>query len=134
MDYVIGILLVIAGLFLIVAILLQSSKDSKLSSSIAGGAAETFFGKNKAKTIDKKLNALTIIVVVCFMVLVIVAYILQSGRAKVDYGGDLDLGSDIVTTTSDTTAPTTTTVGDTTTADPATTTTADPATTTTAGA
>ena len=109
MDIVIGILLVIAGLFLVAAILLQGSKDSQLSSSIAGGAAETFFGKNKAKTIDKKLNTLTVIVVVCFMVLVIVAYVLQSGRAKVDYG-EVDLDPEIVTTTvTTTTAPTTTT-------------------------
>jgi preprotein translocase subunit SecG len=116
MEYVIGILLIIAGLFLVVAVLMQGSKENKLSSSIAGGAAETFFGKNKAKTVDKKLNTLTVIVVICFLILVVVAYVLQSGRAKADYeAGDLDYSSEEITTTAETTAPVTT-VGGTTTA------------------
>ena len=110
MEFVIGILLMIAGLFLVVAVLMQGSKENKLSSSIAGGAAETFFGKNKAKTIDKKLNTITIIVVVCFMVLVVVAYVLQSGRAKADYGvGDLDYEQEVTTTAETTTTAVTTT-------------------------
>ena len=116
MEYVIGILLIIAGLFLVVAVLMQGSKENKLSSSIAGGAAETFFGKNKAKTVDKKLNTLTVIVVICFLVLVVVAYVLQSGRAKADYeAGDLDYSSEEITTTAETTTPVTTAGGSTTT-------------------
>lgn len=47
METVIGILLLIMAVFLVVAVLMQSSKDHRLSGTIAGGA-ETFFGKQKA--------------------------------------------------------------------------------------
>ncbi|MBO7156469.1 MAG: preprotein translocase subunit SecG [Clostridia bacterium] len=81
MELVIGILLVVAGLFLVAAILLQSSKDSKLSSSIAGGAAETFFGKNKAKTMDAKFKRWTVAIAVAMLVcsvLFFVFYLLRN--------------------------------------------------------
>ncbi len=73
--YVLGGILLFASLFLIVAVLLQSSKSKGLSGTISGGA-ETFFGKNKGKSIDKKLSIFTIIVATLFMALVLVVYIL----------------------------------------------------------
>ena len=72
----VGVILLIAALFLIIAVLMQNSKSHKLSGTIAGGA-ETFFGKTKGATIDKKLNTLTAIVAVIFVVLVAVMYIIQ---------------------------------------------------------
>ena len=48
LNGIITILLVIAALILIVTVLLQPGEQSGLG-AIAGGA-ETFFGKNKAKT------------------------------------------------------------------------------------
>ena len=51
METVIGVLLIIMGIFLIISVLMQSSKNHRLSGSIAGGA-ETFFGKQKGKTLD----------------------------------------------------------------------------------
>ena len=73
---ILGIILLVAAIFLVIAVLMQSSKSHKLSGTIAGGA-ETFFGKSKGATIDKKLNTLTAIVAVIFVVLVAVMYIIQ---------------------------------------------------------
>lgn len=103
---IVGVILLIAAVFLIVAVLMQSSKSHRLSGTIAGGA-ETFFGKTKGATIDKKLNTLTAVVAVIFVVLVAVMYIIQpntdsnvvaddSGNVIVE-GTDSDLvDSDIV--------------------------------------
>ena len=77
MEIVLGIVLILASIFLIVAVLLQSSKSHRLSGTIAGGA-ETFFGKTKGSSIDKKLSKLTTIVAIVFMVIVIAMYIIVS--------------------------------------------------------
>ena len=57
MSVVIGIVLVIAALIMIVTIMLQSSERSGLGA--VSGAAETFFGKNKAKGMEAKLALIT---------------------------------------------------------------------------
>jgi preprotein translocase subunit SecG len=75
-EIVCGIILIVAAVFLIIAVLMQSGKSKKLSGTIAGGA-ETFFGKTKGKSIDKLFSRLTTIVSVVFVVLVIVVYIFQ---------------------------------------------------------
>lgn len=75
-QIVFGIILLIFAVFLTVAVLMQSGKSHHLSGAIAGGA-ETFFGKNKGKTIDKMLSKLTSIVAVCFAVLVIIVFVIQ---------------------------------------------------------
>jgi preprotein translocase subunit SecG len=75
MELVFGILLLIMALFLVVAVLMQSGKDSKLSGSIAGGA-ETFFGKTKGSAIDKVISKVTTIVAIVFVVVVIAMYII----------------------------------------------------------
>ena len=76
MDLVIGIILIVAALFLIIAVLLQHGKDHNLSGTIAG-AGESFFGKSKSTTIDKKLSVITSVVAVIFAVLVLVLYLTQ---------------------------------------------------------
>lgn len=76
MQIAIGIVLIIAAVFLVVAVLMQSGKSHNLSGTIAGGA-ETFFGKSKASTMDKKLSKLTTIVAIVFTVLVLVSYLTQ---------------------------------------------------------
>ena len=75
-QIVMGIILLVSAVFLVVAVLLQSSKNSRLSGSIAGGA-ETFFGKSKGKTIDKVLSRLTVVVSIIFVILVIVVFVIQ---------------------------------------------------------
>ena len=67
MSVVIGILLIIAALIMIVTVLLQSSERSGLGA--VSGAAETFFGKNKAKGMEAKLALVTKISATVFVVL-----------------------------------------------------------------
>ena len=76
MQVAIGIILIIAALFLVVAVLMQHGKSHNLSGTIAGGA-ETFFGKTKGSTLDRKLSKLTTIVAIIFCVLVLVSYLIQ---------------------------------------------------------
>ena len=75
-DLILGIVLLVAALFLVVAVLMQSGKSRRLSGAIAGGA-ETFFGKEKGKAIDKKLSKITAIVAIVFVVITLVAFIIQ---------------------------------------------------------
>lgn len=76
MDIVFGIILLIASVFLVVAVLMQSGKSHNLSGSIAGGA-ETFFGKTKGKAIDKMLSKITTVVAIVFVLLTIIVYVIQ---------------------------------------------------------
>lgn len=76
MRIALGIILLVAALFLIIAVLLQNGKSKGLSGTISGGA-ETFFGKNKGKTIDKKLSVLTTVVAIVFVVITLVVFVAQ---------------------------------------------------------
>ncbi len=76
MELALGIILIIAALGIIVTVLLQDNKESKLSGAIAGGA-DTFLGKSKAASKNKKLSIATAIVSVVFVVLVLVSYLMQ---------------------------------------------------------
>jgi len=67
MSVVIGILLILVALVMIVAVLLQSSERAGLGA--VSGAAETFFGKNKAKGMDAKLALVTKICAIAFVAL-----------------------------------------------------------------
>lgn len=51
-------LLVVDALVVIATILFQSSKSEGISGALTG-TAETFFGKNKARSLDAKLSKLT---------------------------------------------------------------------------
>ena len=59
---------IIVSLVLTTVVLIQSGKEAGLSGSIAGGA-ETFFGKNKARTIDGMLSRLTTVLAILFIVI-----------------------------------------------------------------
>ena len=59
---------IIVSLVLTTVVLMQSGKQTGLSGSLAGGA-ETFFGKNKARTMDGMLSRLTTILAVLFIVI-----------------------------------------------------------------
>ena len=67
---------VIIAIVLIGTVLMQHGKQKGLSGTIAGGA-ETFFGKQKGKTIDKILSKATTVVAICFVVIVIAMYAIQ---------------------------------------------------------
>lgn len=72
---IVGILQILLALAIIVVVLLQSGKAAGLSGSIAGGA-ETFFGKNKGRTIDAMLSKYTTYIAIGFMVTSIMLYLL----------------------------------------------------------
>lgn len=65
-----SIVLVLMDLALIVIVILQPGKSAGLSGAIAGGA-QTFFGKNKARSIEGKLEKWTKILAAAFIVLVV---------------------------------------------------------------
>jgi protein translocase, SecG subunit len=76
LEMIFGIILLIFAVFLVVSVLMQHGKTHHLSGTIAGGA-ETFFGKEKGKTIDKVLSVVTSVVSVLFVVMVIILYIIS---------------------------------------------------------
>ena len=76
LEIIFGTVILIFAVFLTVAVLLQHGKTHHLSGTIAGGA-ETFFGKEKGKTIDKILSTVTSIVSVIFVIAVAALYVLQ---------------------------------------------------------
>ncbi len=69
MVIVFTILQIIACLFLIAVVLLQSGKSASLSGAIGGAAESLFAGKTKAKTLDAKLAKATKWVALVFAVL-----------------------------------------------------------------
>lgn len=69
-SMILSIIVVIASLFLICTVLLQSGKNSGVNSSIGGGS-DTFLSKNKNSTWDAKLANITKWVAFAFMFLVL---------------------------------------------------------------
>ena len=76
LNIVLAILLFVSAIFLIIAVLMQSGKD-KGTGVITGGSSETYFGRNKNKSKEKKLALITTIVAIIFVILAILVYILQ---------------------------------------------------------
>lgn len=88
---IIGIILLVFAVFLVVAVLMQQGKAHNLSGAIAGGA-ETFFGKTKGQTINKKLSILTTIVAIVFVLIVCTVYVIQpSSESLSDYDSFWDV-------------------------------------------
>ena len=67
MNIVLVIVHVVISVALIATVLMQHGKQQGLSGAIAGGA-ETFFGKNKGRTIDAVLKKVTAVLAVLFVV------------------------------------------------------------------
>ena len=76
LQLIVQILHIIITVILIAVVLLQSGKQAGLSGSIAGGS-ETFFGKNKGRTIDAILSKWASVVAVLFLVTSIVLFLLK---------------------------------------------------------
>ena len=74
-EIILGIVLLLLSVAIIVLVLLQEGKSAGLSGAIAGGA-ETFFGKNKSRTMESKLVLITKIIAISFFVLALVATLL----------------------------------------------------------
>lgn len=67
MELGVNIVHIIFTISIIVIVLLQSGNQTGLSGAIAGGA-ETFFGKNKGRTIDALLSKYTTVAAIGFLV------------------------------------------------------------------
>lgn len=65
-GWVVLVLHIIICVTIITIVLMQSGKTAGLSGSIAGGA-ETFFGKNKGRTLDSLLGKLTSVFAIAFL-------------------------------------------------------------------
>ena len=70
------IIMLVAAAFLVIAVLMQHGKSHGLSGTIAGGA-ESFFGKEKGKRIDRILSKLTSGIGIFFVVMVLFIYLIQ---------------------------------------------------------
>ena len=68
LQLILSIVVVLLALVLTVLVLVQNSKSEGLDAMV-GGAAETFFGKNKAKGMEAKLALVTKISATVFVVL-----------------------------------------------------------------
>lgn len=76
---------VIISLVLIAVVLMQHGKQQGLSGAIAGGA-ETFFGKNKGRTIDAALKKVTAVVALLFIVssIVLATYAINANKTEAE--------------------------------------------------
>ncbi len=81
LNYVLMAILLVCAVFLVVAVLLQKTKEDGLSGAITGGA-DTFYGKDSANHGDVVLKRWTRIVGVIFAVCVLVVYIIQPDYAQ----------------------------------------------------
>ena len=80
-EYVLGAVLILISIALIILVLLQESKQQGLSGAIAGGA-DTFFGKNKGRTMEAKLEKITKVLCVVFIFLTLVTTFVIGFLAK----------------------------------------------------
>lgn len=69
------ILMAVAALAVIVLILLQPSNSTGINA--LGGSSETFFGKNKGKSVEAQMKKWTIICLIILAVLSIAFFVLQ---------------------------------------------------------
>lgn len=74
-EIIFGIVLIVLSIAITALVLLQEGSSQGLSGAIAGGA-ETFFGKNKGRTMEAKLVKLTKIVGIGFFVVALAAKII----------------------------------------------------------
>ena len=58
---------VVISVLLVIVVLMQHGKQQGMSGAIAGGA-ETFFGKNKGRTIDAMLKKFTAVIAILFVI------------------------------------------------------------------
>jgi len=86
---------VIIALILVVAVLMQHGKQQGLSGAIAGGA-ETFFGKNKGRTIDAVLKKATSVIAALFVIssVTLALVTVNEGKAKTEAAQEATEGTE----------------------------------------
>ena len=68
---ILTVIFVIIGIALTTIVLLQEGKSAGLSGSISG-AAESYWGKNKARSMEGRLERITTYLVILFLLIAIV--------------------------------------------------------------
>jgi len=86
-EYILLGILLLAAIFITVAVTMQKSSKEGLSSTIVGGS-ETYYGKEKSVQIDRKLNKWTLIIGIVFAIAVLVVYVMQPDYHSTSYGLD----------------------------------------------
>jgi preprotein translocase subunit SecG len=71
LQFVGSIVLFILSVILVIIVLAQHGRSAYLGGAIAGGAAESFLGKNKGRTVDAMLSRFTKIIAIAFFILAI---------------------------------------------------------------
>ena len=75
LTMVLSIVHLVVCVILIAVIILQSGKDAGLSGAISGGnSSDTFYGKNKSRTLESRLEKATAFIAILFVVLTLVLY------------------------------------------------------------
>ncbi|MBO5927075.1 MAG: preprotein translocase subunit SecG [Clostridia bacterium] len=69
------ILSVIAAIFVIIVVIMQPGNSDGIGA--ISGHSETFYGKNKSKTLESKMKRLTVFAVIVLMVCMIGFYIVS---------------------------------------------------------
>lgn len=72
-EFILGIVLLVIAVGLIVLVLFQSGKDRQ-SGAVSGSVAETFLGKSKSASKDKKMSIATTIISIVFAIVVLAMY------------------------------------------------------------
>jgi preprotein translocase subunit SecG len=67
MQNILNVIHILISISIVVLVLSQQGKQPGMSGAIAGGA-ETFFGKNKARTVDAILKRITAGLAISFLV------------------------------------------------------------------
>ena len=76
-EIVFGVVLIVLSIAIAALVLLQEGNSQGLSGTIAGGA-ETFFGKNKGRTMEAKLVKLTKVIGISFFVIAFAAKVITT--------------------------------------------------------
>ncbi len=74
-EIVLGIIVTLLAVAVIVCVLMQSGKDKSLSSTITGGASDSFFSKGKGKSKDKLFSRITTILTIVFAIVAVIMVI-----------------------------------------------------------
>ena len=74
-NYTLIVLMAVAALAAVILVILQPGNSQGIDA--LGGTSETFYGKNKGRSIESKLKMWTIICLAVLAVLAIVFFILQ---------------------------------------------------------
>lgn len=69
------VVMTLCALFIVTIVLFQPGNSQGIGA--IGGASETFFGKNKSKTLEGKMKRLTVISIIVFGVLSIAFFVIQ---------------------------------------------------------